>query len=334
MTRTITQRLPDCDNSLASRWPERVTIAGMTTIERTNIETQISASGPVIALIPAYDEDRFIGSVVLKARRFVDEVIVVDDGSTDETATLAEAAGARVIRQPRNQGKAAALNAGIKAARQLNAAAVILLDGDGQHSPTDIPTLLKPILSGEADIDVGSRFMGVVSNTPRWRIAGQQALTLATNFASGVALSDSQNGFRALSRRAVEHLNFKTRGFSVESEMQFLIKNHELTVAEVAIEVNYDEKPKRNPVTHGLQVINGIMRMIGQNRPLFFFGVPGILVLLAGLILGFTVVDSYNQYSKLAVGNALLAITLVMIGIFTIFTGVILHTIRAYMTER
>jgi glycosyltransferase involved in cell wall biosynthesis len=306
----------------------------MTTAERTHLETQISPNGPVIALIPAYDEDRFIGSVVLKARRFVDEVIVVDDGSTDETAALAEAAGAQVIRQTHNQGKAAALNAGIELARQINAVAVIFLDGDGQHSPNDIPALLKPILSGEADIVVGSRFMGVESNTPGWRVFGQHALTLATNLASGVPLSDSQNGFRALSRQAIQHLNFQTRGFSVESEMQFLIKNHALTVSEVPIAVNYDEKPKRNPITHGLQVINGIMRMIGQNRPLFFFGVPGMLVVFAGLILGYTVVDTYNLYSKFAIGNALIAVTLVIIGIFTIFTGVILHTIRAYMTER
>src|SRR5690349_17842338 len=116
----------------------------MTIIERANVATEISPTGPVLALIPAYDEDRFIGSVVLKARRYVDEVIVIDDGSTDETAELAEAAGAQVIRQPRNQGKAAALNAGIEAARQMNAAVVILLDGDGQHSPADIPALLKP----------------------------------------------------------------------------------------------------------------------------------------------------------------------------------------------
>src|SRR5258708_26017019 len=270
------------------------------------------ASGPILALIPAYDEDRFIASVVLKARRFVDEVIVVDDGSSDETVSLAEASGAGVLRQQFNQGKAAAINAGIDLARQLDAAAVVLLDGDGQHSPADIPALLKPILDGQADIVVGSRFMGVESNTPGWRIFGQRALTVATNFASGVALSDSQNGFRALSHHAINRFNFKTRGFSVESEMQFLIKNHELTVREVPVAVNYDEKPKRNPVTHGLQVINGILRMIGQHRPLFFFGVPGTLMLFLGVLLGFGVVDSYGRYDKLALGTPLIAVSLVI----------------------
>jgi glycosyltransferase involved in cell wall biosynthesis len=292
------------------------------------------AHGPILALIPAFNEDRFIASVVLKARRYVDEVIVVDDGSSDETAALAESCGARVLRQPANLGKAAAINAGFELARERSAAAVVLLDGDGQHNPSDIPSLLKPILDGQADIVVGSRFMGVESNTPGWRIFGQRALTVATNFASGVVLSDSQNGFRALSQHALNRFNFKTRGFSVESEMQFLIKNHELTVREVPIAVNYDEKPKRNPVTHGLQVINGILRMIGQHRPLFFFGVPGTLMLFLGVILGFGVVDSYGKYDKLALGTALIAVSLVIIGIFTMFTGIILHTIRAYLTER
>ncbi|HVO41274.1 MAG TPA: glycosyltransferase family 2 protein [Aggregatilineales bacterium] len=299
---------------------------------------EIRTDGPILAVIPAYNEDRFVASVVLKARHFVDAVIVVDDGSTDETALLAQEAGATVIRQPSNSGKAAALNAGLTVARERDARAVVLLDGDGQHRPADIPALLRPILDGQADMVIGSRFIGAASNTPPWRIAGQRALTAATNFASGVALSDSQTGFRALSRKAVASLHFRTSGFSVESEMQFLIKRHDLAVCEVAIAVNYDEGPKRNPVAHGLQVLNGILRMIGQNRPLFFFGVPGTLIITVGLILGFVVVDNYNRYSAtqgsgaLAVGTALVSVTLILVGVFTVFTGIILHTIRAYMT--
>ncbi len=141
-----------------------------TTTERTHTNNRAQSQdglGPILALIPAYDEDRFIASVVLKARRFVDEVIVIDDGSMDETAALAEAAGASVIRQSCNQGKAAALNAGLAEARQRGARAVVLLDGDGQHNPADIPALLQPILDGKADMVVGSRFLGLPSNTPR-----------------------------------------------------------------------------------------------------------------------------------------------------------------------
>ncbi|MFQ3535134.1 MAG: glycosyltransferase family 2 protein [Aggregatilineales bacterium] len=292
-----------------------------------------AAAAPIVAVIPAYNEERFIASVVLKARRHVDHVLVVDDGSQDETAWLAEAAGAEVIRQP-NSGKAAALNTGLAAAQARNAAAVILLDGDGQHNPSDIPRLLAPIQSGAADLVVGSRFMGLPSNTPRWRIVGQHALTVLTNAASGVRLSDSQSGFRALSRRALSLMNFTSRGFSVESEMQFLLRRHNLQALEVPISVNYDEKPKRNPFAHGLQVFTGVLRLVGQHRPLFFFGMTGVIAIVIGLALGASVVATYNTYSALALGTALIAITLCIIGVFAIFTGVILHTIRAYMRER
>lgn len=300
----------------------------------TTLAEAAPQSGPIVALIPAFDEDRFIASVVLKARRFVDQVVVVDDGSHDDTALLAEQAGATVIRQPHNQGKAAALNVGFEAARKLKAHVVVLLDGDGQHDPNDIPALIAPIAEGQADIVVGSRFLGVASNTPQWRVMGQHALNLATNVASGISLTDSQNGFRALSGRALEHLIFRTRGFSVESEMQFLIAEHDLTVHEVPVVVNYDEKPKRNPVTHGLQVLNGILRMIGQNRPLFFFGTPGVLLVAAGSLWMIVVVDRFNQYGRLAVGHALLAVLVIIIGVLALFTAIILHTIRAYMLER
>lgn len=306
--------------------------------ESTLIQSASNKSeGRIIALIPAFDEDRFIGSVVIKTRQYVDQVVVIDDGSQDDTVRVAEMAGAHVIRQPHNQGKAAALNVGLayvrEYAREHNITACILIDGDGQQNPYDIPALLTPIRAGEADVVVGSRFLGVKSNTPGWRVIGQQALTTATNIASGVSLTDSQSGFRALSSRAIEALIFRTRGFSLESEMQFLIQQHALRAVEVPIAMNYDEKPKRNPVGHGLQVLNGILKMVAQHRPLFFFGVPGGLVLLFGVWLGSEVSRSYSVYNQLAIGTAMIAITLIILGALTIFTGIILHTIRAYMTD-
>jgi len=288
----------------------------------------------VVAVIPAHDEERFIGSVVLKTRRFVDEVIVVDDGSKDDTAWIAETAGATVIRQSPNRGKAAAVNLGLETAREHNASAVVLIDGDMQQNPADIPSLLAPILKGEADVVVGSRFLGVSSNTPIWRVAGQQALNVATSLASGVALTDSQSGFRTLSRRALESLNFRTTGFSIESEMQFLIRQHKLVTQEVPIIVNYDEGPKRNPFKHGFQVLNGILSMVGRHRPLLYFGVPGVISLLLGLYWGLRVIESYSQSWTLAVGTALLSVTLIILGALSVFTGIILHTIRAYMGEQ
>lgn len=287
-----------------------------------------------MAVIPAYNEDRFIGSVVLKTRQYVDQVIVVDDGSTDETAAIAEQAGASVLRHERNQGKAQALNTGLRHARSLRPRAVILLDADGQHDPAAIPALLAPIEAGAADMVVGSRFLGVPSKIPRWRVFGQRALTVATNVASGTTLSDSQSGFRALSPRAVERLVFRPEGgFSIESEMQFLVHQHSLSVQEVPVVVTYHEPAKRNPFGHGMQVVNGILALVSQHRPLFFFGVPGMIILTLGIALGVVVVDTYNTYAELAVGYALISIFLSLVGLQTVFTGIILHTIRAFLAD-
>lgn len=292
-----------------------------------------TAFHPTIAVIAAYNEDRFIGSVVLKSRRHVDRVIVVDDGSTDDTARIAEAAGADVIRHTHNHGKARAINTGLERARELDAAVVILIDADGQHNPAEIPALIAPVQDQKADIVVGSRFLGVRSRIPRWRIVGQHALTLATNMASGVPLTDSQSGFRALSRKALHALAFRPNGgFSIESEMQFLVQKHRLAIEEVPVRMTYEEGAKRNPFTHGFQVLNGIIALVSQHRPLFFFGIPGLVILAAGLILGIIVVDRYNTYQSLAVGYALISILLDIIGIQTLFTGIVLHSIRAFLT--
>ncbi len=289
----------------------------------------------VALIVPAYNEERFIGSVVLKARQQVGKVIVVDDGSIDATASIAAAAGAFVVSHERNQGKGAALNTGFRKARELDVEAVVLLDGDGQHDPAAIPALTAPVEAQQADVVVGSRFLGVRSRIPRWRRFGQHALTAATNVASGTPLTDSQSGFRALSPKALQALTFRPNGgFSIESEMQFLARRHGLTIREVPVHVLYEEPAKRNPVGHGFQVLNGILALVSQHRPLLFFGVPGAILLLAGLVLGLVVVDRYNTYQTLAVGYALISVLLDLIGIQTLFTGIILHSIRAFLADQ
>ena len=157
-----------------------------------------------VVLIPAYNEARHIGTVVPQALRYADLVIVIDDGSTDGTAEVAKDAGAVVIRHPENLGKGAALNSGLCCARELCPRAVVMLDGDGQHHPDEIHRLLAPIRRGEADLVIGSRYLAEEKQIPRIRIWGHQLFTWATNWLSGVVVTDSQSGFRALSPTAVE----------------------------------------------------------------------------------------------------------------------------------
>lgn len=294
----------------------------------------VAATG-LIALIAAYNEARFIGSVVISARRHVETVIVVNDGSQDETSAIARSAGAVVIDLPENRGKSMAIQQGLEAALSYpNARGIVLLDGDGQHDPTEILAIVEPILHEGADIVVGSRFKEIRSAIPWWRQIGQHGLTWATNVASGVALSDSQSGFRALSVDAARSLTFRGRGFSVESEMQFAAREYGLTIQEVPISCVYAEPPKRNPVSHGMQVLDGILKMVLQMRPLFFFGILAAVVLVSGFLLGLRVVTTFQSSAQLAVGTGLLTVMLIIMGSIFLSTGFTLHSIRSFLADR
>jgi len=161
----------------------------------------------ITAILPAYNEEVSIGSVVLQTKKYADRIIVVDDGSSDRTAEVAEMAGAEVIRHPQNRGKGAALKTGFEA---LNCTGVVVtIDTDGQHDPADIPRLVAPILQGEADMVNGSRYLnGNKKDTPMYRRVGQKVLDTATNFDAGLSVTDSQSGFRAFSGRAKDVFRF------------------------------------------------------------------------------------------------------------------------------
>jgi glycosyltransferase involved in cell wall biosynthesis len=293
----------------------------------------LSGAKGIVALIPAYNEERFIGSLVLAIRAYVEHVVVVDDGSSDRTGEIALRAGASIVRHATNHGKAAAVNTGFSYLRQFNPKVVVLLDGDGQHCADDIPTLLAPITTDEADVVIGSRFLDVRSSIPAYRQVGQHSLTLVTNLASGVNVSDSQSGFRAFSALALDHLSFRQGGFSLESEMQFLLRDHQLRVVEVPIKVIYAEPAKRSPVNHGMQVLNGILHLVGQTRPLLFFGIAGMSIFLSGTLLGLHIIDIYAHTHDLAIGYGLVTVVLCVIGVVLLFAGVILHSTRGMLLE-
>jgi glycosyltransferase involved in cell wall biosynthesis len=287
----------------------------------------------VIAIIPAYNEARFIGSVVLRARQYADQVIVVDDGSTDATAELAETVGALVVRHSENRGKGQALNTGLKRACDLGADIVVTFDADGQHLPEELMRVIAPICSCEADLVVGSRYLQANGMVPRHRIWGHRFFNLLTNLISGVSVTDSQSGFRAFSRAAATVLAFSANGFAVESEMQLLARTYGLRIAEVPITIRYDDKPKRPVWQHGLLVLNGILQLVGQYRPLLFFGTAGSLLMLVGAGWGVHVVGIFQGSGQLAVGYALLSIILFLIGTISFSTGVVLHSVRGLLVD-
>lgn len=282
-----------------------------------------------LAIVPAYDEGRCIGSVVLRAKAYVDEVLVVDDGSSDDTAQIAEAAGAMVVRHEYNRGKGGALNTGLDCARELGAKAVVLIDGDGQHRADEIPQVLGPILRGEADVVVGSRYLQPHGHVPRHRVLGHRALNWLTNAASGVYLSDTQNGFRALSSRALEAFRFSSQGFSVESEMQFLIYEHRLRCVETPVTTLYADRPKRNVVAQGAQVLGGLFSQAIFLRPMECLLVPGLTVLMVGLGLEVPALMSASPPLGPAWMLLLVSRPVMIFGAQVFLTGMVMYAIRS-----
>ncbi|HEY49630.1 MAG TPA: glycosyltransferase family 2 protein, partial [Dehalococcoidia bacterium] len=130
----------------------------------------------VVAAIPCFNEEQSIGSVVVMTRKFVDSVIVIDDGSSDATAEVAREAGADVYQHGENRGYGVAIRSALIKGNELKADILVILDGDGQHDPKDIPNLIEPILAGEADVVVGSRFLGMGAKPPFYRRLGQHVL--------------------------------------------------------------------------------------------------------------------------------------------------------------
>lgn len=216
----------------------------------------------IVAGIPARNEQQFIAEVVRKARKFVDEVIVVDDGSTDDTAEAAKAAGALVIKHETNRGAGAATRACFEEARRRGAHVLVTLDGDGQHDPDGIPQILSPILKGKSDLVIGSRFLGFNNPIPRYRKFGINVITWLYNLGSKLRISDAQSCFRAYGERALHSLNITQRGFSFSVELLVQARQKGFTITEVPISCIYHSAShSANPVTHGLGVALTVVKL-------------------------------------------------------------------------
>ena len=209
----------------------------------------------LVAIIPAFNEEEALPDVIAKTLKYVDKVIIVNDGSIDKTAEVAIEAGAEVINHSTNLGKGEALKSGFKAVG--NDSIIITIDGDGQHNPDEIPDLIKPIIENGADLVNGSRYMnGPEENTPAYRRVGQRVLDIATNISAGITVTDSQSGFRAFSPKSKSCFRFKDTGFGIESEMLVDAAEAGLKIVEVPITVRYDvDGSTKDTITHGVGVL-------------------------------------------------------------------------------
>lgn len=284
----------------------------------------------VLAAIPAYNEGPTIGSVVLRAKQYAEEVVVIDDGSRDDTAEIASLAGAHVIQHARNLGKGTAVRSAWLFARERDPEVLVLLDGDHQHDPKDIPRVIEPVLAGDADVVLGVRW-GKTSGMPLYRRIGKRALDYATAAATkNGMLTDSQCGFRVFSSRALKAIEPTDNGLSIESQMLMEAQETNLRIQEVNIDARYDlDGSTVTPGRHGSSVLGRIITLVSEKRPLLFFGVGGAALLLIASALGVIVLQTYYSTSphQLAVGYMFIVVFFGMIGIITIFIGVTLNVL-------
>ena len=278
-----------------------------------------------LACIPAYNEASHIESLVKSAKNHVDSVIVCDDGSTDNTAKIARNAGAVVISQS-NQGYGAAISTLFDYARRNNAKIMVTLDGDGQHNPEQIPLLIDAIISHGVDVSVGSRFLGD-SEASGYRKAGIKIITSAANYGTSLKISDSQSGFRAYSQKAIDAIHPTEQGMAVSTEILLKISNKGLSLAEVPISVTYGpDTSEHNSVSHGVSVLMNTLKYVSIKHPLKFYGIPGLFLTVAGVVLGGVFLEAYLNQQVVFYGSLLGAVVLFLLGAILSVTAIILFS--------
>ncbi len=304
-----------------------------------NVATGALHEPRVVVGIPAFNEEMTIAWVVLGAQKYGD-VVVCDDGSSDSTGEIAERLGVEVVHHERNSGYGAALQSLFGRARELRADVLVTLDGDGQHDPSEIPRLIKPINDGVAEVVLGSRFMDKngTADMPLYRQLGVKVITKLANGSGKNGVSDAQSGFRAYSMIALEHLSISETGMSASVELLRAANKRDLKVCEVPISCKYangagGKTSTKHPLTHGVGLLMSLVKLVVEDRPLPFLGIPGIVCLAVGALFGVWMIEMYAASGQIITNVALASIAFVLIGFFALSTAIMLHAI-ARLAER
>jgi len=292
-----------------------------------------SLKGPIIAAMPMYNEEETIGTMVIKSAKYVDQVLCIDDGSSDASSLIAEKCGATVLRHRFNRGYGGALKTIFQYAIEVEARALVVLDSDGQHDPGDIPKLLEPILSADEDMVIGSRFIegGSSVDMPAYRKMGIKIITAASNLSSDLNIQDTQSGFRAFGKNAIEKLRFDSEGMELSLEILEDAKEKGLAIREVPTLIRYDvpKGSRFTAISHGFSVFAYALLSLSQKKPILVLGIPGIALMTTGLAMGFNAVNQVSDYTNVTVGPGLTSIWIGVLGLSLIAAGVILQSARS-----
>lgn len=282
-----------------------------------------------LVCIPAFNEEKPIVDVIKKSLKYVDKVVVCDDGSSDSTSEKAKNAGATVIKNEKNMGKGYAMKSLFKYAKDVDADIVITIDGDGQFLPEQIESLINPILKDNYDIVIGNRFSDD-EEMPSYRKAGNKMLDKITKLAADLPFSDTQSGFRSYSKKAIQSINFSTNGFGVDSEILINAVDKGLKITETKVTVIYntgDKTSTKDPVSHSMSVIASLLESIAIHHPLKYLGIPGMILLIIGLVFATYSISNFNDTGNFSLPSILTAMSSLILGLILLMMSVVLYSI-------
>jgi len=285
--------------------------------------------------LPAYNEEKNIASIIIKLKQITNTIIVCDDGSTDLTSKIASELGAITIVHQKNMGYGAAIASLFAKAREIGIEMLVTFDADGQHRIEDIKKVLEPITKDKADIVIGSRFLSQNSKVPEYRKLGIKTITSLTNATTGSKITDAQSGFRAYNKKVLESIIPSDPGMGVSTEILIKASKNKFRIVEVPITILYGENTStHNPITHGSSVILSTLKYVAIERPLTFYGIPGMIFLIIGLSFVAWAVQIFTEYGKLTTNIALVGIGGIILGTMLLITAIILYSTVSVIRER
>jgi len=283
----------------------------------------------ILACIPAFNEGKVIGEVIKKCLKFSDQVVVCDDGSTDDTYEIADAAGAHVIRHDVNIGKGEALRTLFKFAIHSKNDIVVTIDGDGQFLPEEIPKLVSDIEEKKSDIVIGYRFDDA-TDMPNYRRFGNKMLDKMANMVTELSVSDTQSGYRAYSKDVIEKLNFNIKGFGADVEILIDAANKGFRISEQKVTVIYNtgsDTSTKNPISHAGEVVTTILERIAIKSPLKYLGIPGIVAIVLGIYFALDVFITYNNTGYFSLPFTLIGATFLVLGLILFLMATMLFSV-------
>ena len=307
-------------------------------VQIENGSTESERHAKILVCIPAYNEEKNIGNIVRKARNHADEVIVCNDGSTDNTAKFALQEGASVINHTKNYGYGKTIRTLFQEALERKADIIVTIDSDGQHDPEQIPIIVEPILKNGFDVVIGSRFIVNKHDVriPFYRSFGIKTITKFTKQASYKNLTDAQSGFRGYSRHAIETMNLVEDGMQISTEILLRAGSNKLDITEVPVTISYDveNSSTHNFLSHGIGVLFSVFQFISLRHPLIFYGIPGVALIAVSGYFGYSALELFSSTRYISINLILLSITATITGIILLTTGTILFTIAVMLRKQ